>query len=393
MKMSNGNGLKLPKADLCPAIASCPARRLEKIGEPLSAGLDAQDGIAVASGVVRTSFERKLLWALLISVAIAAALPLSGMLYESVADHRTLEEYPAPGRLIDVGTAVIHVYCTGIADAAPAVVLEAGGGDISLVWGDAQRALSQRHRVCSYDRAGQGWSSPSRKPRNAEQIAEELHRALVTAHEAGRYVIVGHSRGGIYARTFAQLFPGEVAALVLVDSSVDTRAYALGTLQIEERQFRLLELGARLARFGVPRLQYEFGAIGKHTGPLGVEEALRLRAPNIEANYEEMAAVRAGDYGPQIKDGALRCTPLVVLTSTGPLKGIDAISPAERTLVDAYRAKYQKAQTDFLRLSCNHRQIFASHAGHYIYKDDPALFAAAVEGAYSGNLADIPGTL
>jgi len=340
-----------------------------------------------------TSLKRRLLVGVLISVAIAAAVALSGMLYESVADRRTLEEYPAPGRLIDVGTAVIHLYCTGMTDAGPTVVLEAGGGDISLVWGDAQRALSQRHRVCSYDRAGQGWSSPSSKPRNAEQIAQELHRALIAAHEVGRYVLVGHSRGGIYARTFAQIYPGEVAALVLVDSSVDTRAYALGTLQIEERQFNLLEFGARLARFGVPRFLYEFGAIGKHTETLGVEDALRMRAPNIEANYEEMAAVRAGDYGPQIKDGALKCTPLVVLTSTGPLKGIDAISPAERTLIDAYRAKYQKAQTDFLRLSCNHRQIFASHAGHYIYKDDPPLFAAAVEGAYTGNLTDIPGTL
>jgi len=310
------------------------------------------------------------------------------MVYESIASHRTLDKYTPTGRLIDIGGSVIHLYCSGVASAGPTIVLEAGGGDFSLAWRDMQGMLSRRHRVCSYDRAGQGWSSSSSQPRTAEEIARELHQGLLAANESSPYVLVGHSRGGIYARAFAQLYHNEVSGLVLADSSVDTHAYNLGTLQIQERQFRLLKLGAGLARFGIPRLMYKFGSRGRQSAATE-EEDLHMRAANIEADYEEMAAVRSGDYGPQIKDGALGCTPLVVLTSTGPLKGIDGVSPAERAQIDAYRAKYQQAQSDFLKLSCNHRQIFAGRSGHYIYKDDPLLFESAVEAACTGDLATI----
>jgi pimeloyl-ACP methyl ester carboxylesterase len=64
-----------------------------------------------------------------------------------------------------------------------------------------------------YDRAGTGWSAGAPLPRSAAAVATELHDAL----PSGRWILVGHSMGAIYARRFAQLFPESVRALLLLD--------------------------------------------------------------------------------------------------------------------------------------------------------------------------------
>ena len=58
-----------------------------------------------------------------------------------------------------------------------------------------------------------------RSPRDAHQIATELHTLLMQAGVPGPYVLVGHSFGGLYVRTYAADYPGEVAGVVLVDAT------------------------------------------------------------------------------------------------------------------------------------------------------------------------------
>jgi pimeloyl-ACP methyl ester carboxylesterase len=77
------------------------------------------------------------------------------------------------------------------------VVIEAGLGDWSTGWGYVQPEVTKTTRVCTYDRAGWGWSEPGPAPRDAAQIAKELHTLLQKANILGPYVIVGHSLGGL----------------------------------------------------------------------------------------------------------------------------------------------------------------------------------------------------
>ena len=74
-------------------------------------------------------------------------------------------------------------------------------------------------RVCSYDRAGYGWSSAGPMPRTSGEIARELHALLMASGEKGPYVLVGHSFGGYNVRVYTGKYPAEVAGLVLVDAS------------------------------------------------------------------------------------------------------------------------------------------------------------------------------
>jgi pimeloyl-ACP methyl ester carboxylesterase len=334
-------------------------------------------------------YRRVWIWSLSV-VGLLGLLIVGGAIYERVAEWRVQRLYPPPGKLVDIGSATLHLLCTGPSGEGATIVLEAGGGDISLAWRPVQPRLAERHRVCSYDRAGQGWSTPSTRPRTPEVVADELRRALHAAGEPGPYLLVGHSRGGIFARSFAQLYPAETAGLVLVDSSVDGVASAPPPLEIEERQVQLLSVARWLAPFGIPRVLRSFGTSPKGDGPAAAEMALRVAASAVAANYAEMMSIRAGQVGPALQDGALGAKPVLVLTATGPLRGLESLQPAQQAEIETYRHAFQAAQAAFLPLSTLHRQVFARRSGHYIYRDEPDLFETVIERAWDGRLDEIP---
>jgi hypothetical protein len=128
-------------------------------------------------------------------LGLLIALVCAGALYEAIETHRDRLRFHPPGQLVDIGGYRLHLYCTG--EGSPAVILEAGGGNPWLSWYKVQPQAAQFTQVCSYDRAGLGWSDPSPKPRTTKVIAEELHTLLHNAGIAGPFVLVGHSLGGI----------------------------------------------------------------------------------------------------------------------------------------------------------------------------------------------------
>jgi pimeloyl-ACP methyl ester carboxylesterase len=71
--------------------------------------------------------------------------------------------------------------------------------------------------VCSYDRAGFGWSEPGAAPGDAQHAVDDLHSLLANSGEPGPFVLVGHSNGGLRAVLYAHTYPQEVAGVVLVD--------------------------------------------------------------------------------------------------------------------------------------------------------------------------------
>lgn len=139
-----------------------------------------------------------------------------GYSYDRFATSRDKAQYPLKGRLVDLGGFRLHLYCTGAGK--PAVLLDAGGFDSLEQWSLVQPEIAKFTQVCSYDRAGVGWSDSSPRPQTSLEIAAELHQALVHAGISGPYLPVGHSIAGLYARVFAARFRNEVAGLVLDDS-------------------------------------------------------------------------------------------------------------------------------------------------------------------------------
>jgi pimeloyl-ACP methyl ester carboxylesterase len=126
--------------------------------------------------------------------------------------------YPPPGAIYNVNGYAMHLYCTGAS--APTVIVEAGLGNDFIRWQKVQPEVAKFTRICTYDRAGLGWSDERPEPHDAKHIAQQLHALLQAAGENGPIVLVGASAGGYYARQFVSDFPQLVAGIVFADSSV-----------------------------------------------------------------------------------------------------------------------------------------------------------------------------
>src|SRR5205823_4839104 len=102
---------------------------------------------------------------------------------------------------------------------SPVVVLETSGMAPLECWARVQPEVAKFARVVAYDHAGYWGSDPGPKPRDARQVAQELHELLRRADMQPPYVLVGYSFGGPFIRVFAHRYPDEVAGMVFVDPS------------------------------------------------------------------------------------------------------------------------------------------------------------------------------
>ena len=149
--------------------------------------------------------------------AALAALALAAC--ESMYDAQAVREHPAPGRLVAVEDGRrIQIDCRGTG--SPTVVFQSGGDLMgALGWQPVMQQVSQKSRACAYSRAGILWSDPASGAFSPQEVAHDLHAALRAAGERGPYVLVSHSRGGLYSMIFAGLYKDEIAGMVFADSS------------------------------------------------------------------------------------------------------------------------------------------------------------------------------
>jgi pimeloyl-ACP methyl ester carboxylesterase len=153
-----------------------------------------------------------------VAVIVAAAMGAAAAVQQGLTV-RDLRRYPPPGLLINVDGHPMHLQVRGPDSSGPTVLLEAGMGSFSPNWHWVQEELASTVHSVAYDRAGLGWSRPSRRQRDAQTIAMELRAALREAGIEPPYVLAGHSFGGLPVRAFADLYPEQTAGLVLVDAS------------------------------------------------------------------------------------------------------------------------------------------------------------------------------
>src|SRR5579862_6318024 len=194
---------------------------------------------------------RRIALGLLLLVVVFAG---AGFLYENISEARDRRFNPAPGHLVKVDGKRMHIDCTG--EGSPAVILESGLGETYVSWRKVQPQIAKFTLVCSYDRAGLGYSDSTSGPRTSQVMAEQLHALLQAARIEPPYVLVGHSMGGFNVRLFASLYRDEVAGIVLVDSSHPDQQRRLPPeiKNMEGSWLREAEFLEYTMPFGIPRL-------------------------------------------------------------------------------------------------------------------------------------------
>ncbi len=149
-------------------------------------------------------------------LASVALLVLAGTVYQHFGSLRDRHVHTGSGRSVTIGRACsLYLFEEGRGE--PTVLFESGIGATHLNWRGIQDPIATVAHTIAYDRAGLGWSSPSRTPRTPGNIAGELRQMLEAGGFKPPYLLVGHSFGGLVMRRFALLYPEEVLGLVLVD--------------------------------------------------------------------------------------------------------------------------------------------------------------------------------
>jgi pimeloyl-ACP methyl ester carboxylesterase len=320
------------------------------------------DQFASASAQPRPWFRRIVVSLLLLVFLLAVA----GFLYENISEARDRRFNAMRGRLVDVGGRKMHIDCIG--QGGPTVILDSGLGDTYLSWRKVQPEIAKFARVCSYDRAGLGYSDPSSSPRTSSVIATELHDLLQAAGIAPPYVLVGHSMGGYDVRLFASLYRNEVAGMVLVDSSHPDQESRFPTelKNMEgswQREAVFLEYAIPL---GLPRL----------LGFCDQEPLLRAAECNFRSAREGVAELRAfpKSAAETAATGSLGEMPLAVL-SHDPDKPSSEMPP---DLAKSVNAAWEKMQEELAHLSTRGTQTIAKNSSHYIQIDRPDIVIEAV---------------
>ena len=151
---------------------------------------------------------------------IATLAVASGAVAQNAPAPASLDVYARPQRLITLPDhRRINLYCTG--SGGPTVFLDGGWESTTASWRKVQPELARTMRVCSYDRAGYGFSDIGSMPRTADALARDLDAVINASGEKGPYIVVAHSMGSFPARLYATRHPQDVAALILLDPPVE----------------------------------------------------------------------------------------------------------------------------------------------------------------------------
>jgi pimeloyl-ACP methyl ester carboxylesterase len=305
----------------------------------------------------RNKSPRFVKWLIRFFILFIGLIVLSAI-YESVSETSDARDFPPPGRMVDIGGYRLHLNCTGTG--SPIVVIESGWGSSSSAWGWVQPEVAKTTRVCSYDRAGMGWSEMSTEPRTAKVFAKELHTLLINASEPGPYVLVGHSLGGYTVRIYANDYPAEVSGVVFVDPQ-----------NISVSQTSTPSLAPKPSEFSIPQLMSRIGIVRLLAGPLGAIEDLPDKDKQAyTANSVSPRSVQTfWDEAQGMSEGVAQARavstlgelPIIVL-SRG--KGMDDESAA--------------SQARYLQLSTKSLHLVADQSDHGIMIEQPKAVVEAI---------------
>jgi len=311
---------------------------------------------------------KRIMAGLLILILVLTALTYAGGAF---AKRQLARENLMPGQLTYVGEYDMHIYCMGVG--SPTVILEAGLNDFFVSWSEVQPEVAKVTRVCSYDRAGLGWSEPSPYPRTSDVMAQELNTLLRNTGIEGPYILVGHSFGGIVVRQFAQQYPDQVVGMVLVDSAHEEQVKRLPFLKDTVNgfvsQFRTL---STMSSFGLM-------ALSPATIPnRGFPEQAYKQYQTVLAttSYFDGAIAESTAFYASALDApqTLGKLPLIVL-SHGLPDQTSGITDGEQ---EQFEQEWMKMQRELANLSSNGRQVIAEKSGHYIQLDQPELVIESI---------------
>jgi pimeloyl-ACP methyl ester carboxylesterase len=341
-------------------------------------------------------WKRILKWVTFCGLVLTLLLVLAGFTYNAIAQHADALRFPQQGKSVQLGhefnNLTMNLDCSG--QGSPTVILESGAGVPALGWKYVQTKAAQFAHVCSYDRAGYGWSTAGPMPRTSSEMARELHALLAAAGEKPPYVMVGHSLGGFNIRVFNSAYPGEVAGMVLVDGSSEDGGRAQGSkrspafatfLKKQEQSMKWQRrLAPALIYLGVKRLMPD-----PPPAYLSIEDQEEFRYFELQPKFYAAAMSEIDSFSVSADEvraaGKLGDKPLVVLTAAKPVTAPPGL--LQKDFDDIQNRWVNDLQVRETHLSTRGRQIILPGSSHMIPFERPDIVVSAINEVWAATNA------
>ena len=325
---------------------------------------------------------------LLLGFSVLLVVLLAGILIAGQVARRILgKRFPPPGTMLELQGYRLHVRCEGEGPAT--VLLESGLSDFSLQWSRLQALIAQATRTCSYDRAGLGWSDRSPNPPTIANAVGDLHSVLQSSGGQAPLILVGHSYGSLLVRMYAQQYPQNIKAIVLVEPANEFMAERipgyLAALDAAAEQFRKLSLLASLGIVAlttkkVPANQLDGEALQVYRAVVASRDFLKAAAAETVEMPKNLRVMQA------FPQTALAKIPVVIISRAQP----EPIPGLPDNGGQALEGTWAALQADLVtRLDA--RQVIAEQSGHYVQLSQPELVYECVKPFIYGDPPGNPG--
>lgn len=238
-----------------------------------------------------------------------------------------------------------NLYTRTIGKQDPTIVLMTGIGGSTKDFEAIESRLSVFGRVINYDREGLGRSTWKKNAKDSETIAKELHALLQKTNTKKPVIVIAHSIGGLHARFFLEMYPKNVAGIVLIDPTPeDLVETIIGQLPID------YQIPAREAM----KKEFEMLLEGLPEG------AIKEEYKAIESCYNQ---ARLLQNKTQI--------PIEIISSMKVTEGTSEIS---------LEVAKQLRETLLMKMCIGpKRHTLTYNSGHFIQKEEPQLVVNALQ--------------
>jgi len=320
--------------------------------------------------------------------AVLAGLAL-GIAPAVLAQPAGLDPQLLKPNLVEVDTGVrLNIACVG--KGSPTVVFEQDETGSIASWRKVAAETAALTRTCVYDRAGLGYSDPTRDAVDGIHVGDDLRRLLLAADVRGPVVLVGQGIGGFYATLYADRFPQQVAGLVLVDPAYAGQPAASGRARKRELQARSKEIQrlkgcAELARQDALTAEAPKGcfSLAPDLGPDAAAYELKsLTRPSwYAASAEQMANFYPAGGGESLDWRQERLArrpfgdlPMVVISASAPARpaGLNDKAYAE------FASRWKEGHRTLAARSSRGEWREAAGAGPAIALDQPQAVSEAI---------------
>ncbi|MGH4122614.1 MAG: alpha/beta hydrolase [Clostridium sp.] len=263
------------------------------------------------------------------------------------------------------------------------IVIETGIGSSFYDWYSIVQELKEDFTIVLYHRSGYGKSQAPNTSRTTKNIAEELNYLMEKIAIKDKFILMGHSFGGLCVQQYAKMYPYKLKGIVLIDSTSFNfkQLYMLDTPVMNS----LIEINKMVVdninsskKSKVELKEENKNIISGYRNRITDLEMKDVEEFFTNPTLHKTIAEEFENWDIDSKEIKGICNfpniPLIVIARDNKVAERCWVSydiPENEAIL--YEAEWRKLQVELSKLSCEGKLIIAENSDHEIYLDRPDI--------------------